>query len=104
MPTVYKHGTYGEFAPTIAKASTQSGTVAVYVGTAPVNLVRGYADYVNTPVYLADLNSARKYLGYSEDWATYTLCEAFKAHFNNPDWVSSNNRIIQFKAAIINMQ
>lgn len=84
MPTVYKHGTYGEFAPTIAKASTQSGTVAVYVGTAPVNLVRGYAAYVNTPVYLADLNSARKYLGYSDDWATYTLCEAFKAHFDNP--------------------
>ena len=84
MATVYKHGTYGEFAPTIARASTQSDTMAVYVGTAPVNLIRGYAAYVNEPVYLTDLTNTRRRLGYSDDWGTFTLCEAFKAHFDNP--------------------
>lgn len=84
MPTVYKHGTYGEFAPTIARTATQSGTIPVYVGTAPVNLVRGYADYVNAPVLLGDMTSARRAMGYSDDWETFTLCEAFKVHFDNP--------------------
>lgn len=84
MATVYKHGTYGEFAPTIARTATQSDTVAVYVGTAPVNLIRGYAAYVNEPVRLADMTGARGAMGYSDDWETFTLCEAFKAHFDNP--------------------
>lgn len=82
MP-VYKHGTYGEFAETVARPATQAGTIAVYVGTAPVNLVRGYVDYVNAPVYLTDFNAVKRYLGYSDDWETFTLCEAFKAHFDN---------------------
>lgn len=38
----YKHGTYGEFAASIGDAATQAGTIAVYVGLAPINLVRGY--------------------------------------------------------------
>ena len=56
MALIYKHGTYGEFAETQAGVATQSGTCAVYVGTAPVNLVRGYAaaDLVNSPIYLKD--------------------------------------------------
>ena len=83
MAVIYKHGTYGEFAETVARPATQSGTIAVYVGTAPVNLVRGYADYVNAPVYLTDLNAVKRYMGYSDDWETFTLCEAFKAHFDN---------------------
>lgn len=85
MATVYKHGTYGEFSPTIARTATQSGTIPVYVGTAPVNLVRGYAAYVNAPVYMGDLTGARRAMGYSADWETFTLCEAFKVHFDNPD-------------------
>lgn len=83
MAAIYKHGTYGEFAETVARPTTQAGTIAVYVGTAPVNLVRGYADYVNSPVYLADFNAVKRYMGYSDDWETFTLCEAFKAHFDN---------------------
>lgn len=83
MAVIYKHGTYGEFSETVARPTTQAGTIAVYVGTAPVNLVRGYADYVNSPVYLADFNAAKRCMGYSDDWQTFTLCEAFKAHFDN---------------------
>lgn len=39
MAMTYKHGTYGEFAKSIAKAATQAVTIPVYIGTAPVNLV-----------------------------------------------------------------
>lgn len=85
MSLTYKHGTYGEFANSIAGVATQSGTLAVYVGTAPVNLVRGYADadVVNAPVLLKDFAAVKRYMGYSDDWDTFTLCEAFKVHFDN---------------------
>lgn len=80
----YKHGTYGEFAESVGRVAQQSGTVAVYVGTAPVNLIRGYAKSVNTPVKLSNLADARRYFGYSENWDAFPLCEAFYVHFNNP--------------------
>ena len=83
MATVYKHGAYGEFAQSISGVATQSGTTAVYVGTAPVNLIRGYASVVNAPIRLTDFASVQRLMGYSSDWATFSLCEAFKLHFNN---------------------
>lgn len=87
MASTYKHGTYGEFSESIAGVSTQSGTLGVYVGTAPVNLIRGYAeaDVVNAPVLLNDFNSVKRLMGYSPNWGNFTLCEAFKVHFDNTD-------------------
>lgn len=79
----YKHGTYGIFADSIGAVTTQSGTVAVYVGAAPVNLVRGYEKAVNTPIKLSNKPGARAAFGYSANWAAFDLCEAFKAHFDN---------------------
>ena len=83
MATVYKHGAYGEFAQSIGGVAIQSGTTAVYVGTAPVNLIRGYASAVNEPIRLTDFASVQRLMGYSPNWETFTLCEAFKLHFNN---------------------
>lgn len=83
MATVYKHGAYGEFAQSIGGVAIQSGTTAVYVGTAPVNLIRGYASAVNEPIRLTDFASVQRLMGYSPNWNTFTLCEAFKVHFNN---------------------
>ena len=80
----YKHGTYGEFAESVGRVAQQSGTIAVYVGTAPVNLIRGYAKSVNTPVKLSNLADARRFFGDSENWDVFPLCEAFHVHFNNP--------------------
>ncbi len=79
----YKHGTYGEFAKTVSKPALQSGTIAVYAGTAPVNLVRGFAGSVNAPILLGDFTAVKRSMGYSSDWSKFTLCEAFKAHFDN---------------------
>lgn len=81
--SLYKHGTYGQFAESIGEKATQSGTVAVFVGVAPVNLVRGYADYVNAPVKLTSFGAVKRYFGYSENWNAFDLCEAFHVHFDN---------------------
>ena len=81
----YKHGTYGEFVESIGGVATQSGTVPVYIGLAPVNLVRGFEAYVNSPVKLTGFGAVRRYMGYSDDWDTFDLCEAFHVHFNNAD-------------------
>lgn len=86
MAQIYKHGAYGEFVESIGEVATQSDTIAVYVGLAPVNLVRGYADagVVNAPVKISDFSDAKEHMGYSADWAAFTLCEALKVHFDNP--------------------
>ena len=82
--SIYKHGTYGEFADSIGAVATQGGTVAVYVGAAPVNLIRGYAERVNSPVKLTSMNDVREFMGYSKNWGAFDLCEAFALHFSNP--------------------
>lgn len=84
----YKHGTYGVLTAT-ANAASNSASVVVYVGTAPINKIAGQAgkipELVNKPLKITGLLSARKLLGYSEkaDFAKYTLCEAVEAHFKN---------------------
>lgn len=80
---IYKHGTYGEFAPSVGQVALSGGTVAVYVGAAPVNLIRGYKDKVNNPIKLTSMSDVRANMGYSEEWAAFDLCEAFKLHFDN---------------------
>lgn len=70
---------------TVAQSVVQAGTVPVYIGTAPVNLVRGFdrVGIINEPVKLNNLVDAQKKLGYASDWGAFTLCEAMKAHFDN---------------------
>ena len=83
----YKHGSYGEFAASIGQTAALSSTIAVYIGTAPVNLIRGYAsaDIVNNPVLLKSMADVRAKIGYSSAWGDFTLCEAFSAHFAGAD-------------------
>lgn len=80
---MYKYGAYGEYADTVGQSAEMSETGTVYVGTAPVNLLRGYGDYVNKVIKLESSN-AKEIIGYSDDWESFTLCEAISAHFNNP--------------------
>lgn len=79
----YKHGTYGEFAASIGDTAMQAGTVSVYIGLAPVNLVRGFEQYVNSPVKLSNFNAVKRYFGYSANWSVFDLCEVFQLHFDN---------------------
>lgn len=75
----YKHGAYGALGETVATAVAPSETVPVYAGTAPANLVTGAA--VGSPVKIASAADARAKIGYSDDWGSFTLCEAVAAHF-----------------------
>ena len=81
----YKHGTYAYIGDSAAQSATSTGTITVYVGTAPINLIKGYADsgIINYPVKLSNYLNAQKTVGYSSDWETFTLCEAIGAHFDN---------------------
>lgn len=79
----YKHGTYGGFAESIAEASVEASTIPIYVGIAPVNLIRNYASAVNSPIKLKNFEAVKRLMGYSSDWNSFDLCEAFFLHFNN---------------------
>lgn len=85
MANEYLYGAYGHLGETVAQSAIQAGTVPVYVGTAPVNLIRGYKDLkiINYPVKLTNFVNAQKTIGHSKDWKSFTLCEAVNAHFNN---------------------
>lgn len=86
MANEYKYGVYGQLGQSVGQSAIQSGTVPVYVGLAPVHLIRGYADagVVNHPVKLTNLADAQSKVGISDDWGTYGIAEAIDAHFNNP--------------------
>lgn len=81
----YLYGPYGEFADSIILSGEVAETVAVYIGTAPVNLVRGYADkeLVDTPIQINNLTEAKNKIGYCGDTESFTLCEAVAAHFDS---------------------
>lgn len=79
----YKHGTYGAFSESVGGVVAETQSAFVYVGTAPVNLIRGYAGAVNTPILLRTYDAAKRLVGYADDWAKFTLCEAIKLHFDN---------------------
>ena len=79
----FKHGAYGKVT---ADGLSLTGRgkwkqAIVYIGTAPVHQLEGGANQVNKPILVRDIAEARSKLGYSDDWASYTLCEAMHAHF-----------------------
>ena len=77
----YKHGAYGQIAAAGSRMTDDSQSVIVYVGTAPVQSIDEYSGSVNKPIVVHNMAEARKYFGYSDDWAKYTLCEAMHVHF-----------------------
>lgn len=81
----YLHGTYGEITDSKVTNATQADVVAAYIGTAPINLIRNYAErnLINMPIKVANMSDAQSKLGYSTNWKDFTLCEAFAAHFDN---------------------
>lgn len=85
MANTYLHGVYAQRGETYAANAVQAGRFPCYIGTAPVNLVRGYAEkqLVNAPVKLTQFSQAQNAIGYADDWSAYTLCEPLSVHFNN---------------------
>mgnify|MGYP004482452631 FL=1 len=79
----YLHGAYGQIQAAGTKVAAKARNAFVYVGTAPVHLVAGGADNVNKPVLVSSIAEAKKLFGYSDDFASYTLCEAMKVHLES---------------------
>jgi len=87
----FKHGTYADQIPYAGKlAATAVGTIPAYIGTAPIQQINtlgaagfNYAPYINKPILIESMPQAQAKLGYSADWASYTLGEAIMAHFGN---------------------
>lgn len=76
----YLHGAYGRIEAVPLRVSATSQNAIVYIGTAPVHTISGGADNVNKPVIVENIADAKKRFGYSDDFASYTLCEAMHAH------------------------
>ena len=78
----YKHGVYVReqatklIAPVLGTAGLQ-----VVVGTAPVNMLPDPAAACNTPLLVQSYAEAVEAVGYSSDFAAYTLCESISVNF-----------------------
>lgn len=77
----YLHGAYSEISVVSTRVADEARNAMVYIGTAPVQQVAGGANNVNKPILVRNIAEARKYFGYSDDFASYTLCEAMHVHF-----------------------
>lgn len=80
----YIHGAYG-YVKAVGEKSAAKGPAFVYFGTAPVQTIEGGEKTLNKPVVVRNFAEARKLFGYSDDWASYTLCEAAKVHLDMND-------------------
>ena len=78
-----KHGIYiYEEGTALTVPITGSSGVQVVIGTAPVNLVDNPSEVVNTPVLANSAAEAMEKLGFSDDFANYTLCKTMYATSN----------------------
>ena len=78
----YQHGVYvNENATSLAAPVTASAGLQVVVGTAPVNTAKNPEGAVNVPILVNNFAEAAAAVGYSEDFASYTLCQSIYAAF-----------------------
>lgn len=78
----YKHGVYTTEAATSLTVPVEgTAGLQVIIGTAPINLAADPAAAVNTPILCSSYADAVAKVGYSENWADYTLCQAISACF-----------------------
>ena len=81
MPTYY-HGVRVQENPTSVPNPVKNETgVPVVFGTAPINLAADPAHATNKLFLCNSFAEAKAALGYSEDYANYTLCQAMDAFF-----------------------
>ena len=79
---MYRHGIYVSEQETsmIAPLNGTAG-LQVVIGTAPVHLLADPAAAINKPLLVYSKAEAIAAVGYSEDFASFTLCEAISASF-----------------------
>ena len=78
----YKHGVYvREVETSLAAPVEGTAGLPVVIGTAPVNLLDDPSQAVNKPLLVHNFKEAVAAIGWSDDFASYTLCEAVSAAF-----------------------
>ena len=78
----YKHGIYIQENPTALNVPVSSpSAIQFVVGTAPINLLTTPADAVNKPILIENYDQVASRIGYSDDWAKFTLCQSIFASF-----------------------
>ena len=83
MASAYKHGVFvSEVATSLIAPVVGTAGLQVIVGTAPVNTLADPQAAVNTPILANSYKEAVQAMGYSDDFKSYTLCEAINASFN----------------------
>ena len=70
-----------EAATSVTAPVTVNSGLQIVVGTAPVNMLDDPEAAVNTPLLVNTFKEAASAVGYSSDFAKYTLCEAVSASF-----------------------
>lgn len=83
----YKHGVSATITASADIAVNNLSQFApVYVGTAPLNqkTAAEAALLINVPTIITDYNDFVSKFGWSDNWDSFTLCEAVYAHFQNP--------------------
>ena len=70
-----------EAATSVTAPVTVNSGLQIVVGTAPVNMLDDPEAAVNTPMLVNTFKEAAAAVGYSDDFAKYTLCEAVSASF-----------------------
>ena len=78
-----KHGIFIHEEGTALSAPITSGcSIQVVIGTAPVNMAADPSAVVNKPILANSAQEAMAALGYSTDFAAYTLCQTMYATAN----------------------
>ena len=79
---MYNHGPIIKEAPTtVPSANVSNGGLHVVFGTAPVNRAVEPYKVTNKPIIVSSYPEAVKLFGYSEDFNSYTICQAIYAYF-----------------------
>ena len=79
----YRHGIYvSEQETSLVAPLNGTAGLQVVVGTAPVHLLANPESAINTPILVYSKAEAVAALGYSDEFESYTLCEAVAASFS----------------------
>lgn len=79
----YRHGIYvSEQETSLVAPLNGTAGLQVVVGTAPVHLLANPEGAINTPILVYSKAEAVAALGYSDEFESYTLCEAVAASFS----------------------
>ena len=79
----YLHGTRAIYNENKDGRAAELTRAMVFIGTAPVNTVKGGGENVNKPVVVGSFEEAVAAFGYSDDWAKFSLCEMMHHYFRN---------------------